>query len=533
MRPKRGFLGAALLLIVLSSMTGCLQKYTLSINVQGTGSVTPAGGGKYDAGTTVTLTAVATDPHWVFERWTGGVQGTNNPTSVVMNSDKNVTAVFRSMRHALNITIEGEGSVAETLVTARGASYDEGDVVSLQAVPEEGWAFDRWGNGLTGSINPTTITMNAEKNVTAVFVPVETGSIAGIVRDALTHTAIDGVTVTVYDDTTEIATGATDSSGCYSVEATAGSDYRVEFSKTGYLPAVYYGVEIIADTTTTLEPVLQIDNGHSGTGNVSGHILHALTGQGVSELNISLRAGINVVAGTPTATTTTGAGGAYSITSLPAGNYTAEVSGAGYITMHFNLVCLGGITTADQDAAITPLLPSGETRIILRWGATPSDLDSHLTGPKDPSDTSNNSWEESGRFHIYYARQTYSYSGTQYADLDLDDTTGYGPETTTIRQQLTGTYRYSIHDYTNGNSTSSYALSNSSAQVKVYQGSDLVAVFNVPANQEGTLWTVFEMNGDTITPINTMTYAANTSTIRGLEHDATDAGLIGRLRGSK
>ena len=33
------------------------------------------------------------------------------------------------------------------------------------------------------------------------------------------------------------------------------------------------------------------------------------------------------------------------------------------------------------DGVMTPILPAGETRIVLTWGEFPSDLDSHLTGP--------------------------------------------------------------------------------------------------------------------------------------------------------
>jgi len=49
--------------------------------------------------------------------------------------------------------------------------------------------------------------------------------------------------------------------------------------------------------------------------------------------------------------------------------------------------------------------------------------------------------------------------------------------------------------------------------VRVYRGSNLVASFNVPSNTGGTLWTVFEMNGDTITPINTMSYTSDFSVV--------------------
>ena len=76
------------------------------------------------------------------------------------------------------------------------------------------------------------------------------------------------------------------------------------------------------------------------------------------------------------------------------------------------------------------------------------------------------------------------------------------------------------------------ALSNSSAKIKVYRGSSLVATFNVPVNQGGTLWTVFEMSGDTITPKNIMSYESSSGNIQkpSLEGMSdTDAPLMRNL----
>ena len=352
----------------------------------------------------------------------------------------------------------------------------------------------------------------------------KSGVITGSVRDALSLSLLQDVLVDVYDQNSFIGSGTTDSNGNYSISVQFGIGYRVVFSKTGYLPATYYNVSVPQNTTTYLEAVLQIDNSHSGTGNVSGRILNAQNGTGVTGLTINLREGINVTTGTILATISTGSDGFYSFQNLNAGNYTGEVSGTGYNTTYFTITCIGGNTTADQDAVITPILSSGETRIILTWGETPPDLDSHLTGPL-PDGT---------RFHMYYP-YAQSNSGSpwpQYVTLDLDDTTSYGPETTTIYQQIDGVYRFSVHDYTNRASSSTTALSNSFAQVKVYRGSNLVATFNVPPNREGTLWTVFELSGDRITSINNMSYESSPISIQSVSNIGavqTDAPLMMNL----
>jgi hypothetical protein len=128
-----------------------------------------------------------------------------------------------------------------------------------------------------------------------------------------------------------------------------------------------------------------------------------------------------------------------------------------------------------------------------------------------------------------YAQSNTGSPWSQYVTLDLDDVTSYGPETTTIYQQIGGVYRFSVHDYTNKESSSSTALSNSFAQVKVYRGSNLVATFNVPPNRGGTLWTVFELSGSTMTPVNKMSYESAPTSIQSFSNIGevqTDAPLM-------
>ncbi len=49
--------------------------------------------------------------------------------------------------------------------------YGPGTVVTLTATPIDGMNFLRWEGDVTGTTNPTTITMTGHKSVTAVFVP--------------------------------------------------------------------------------------------------------------------------------------------------------------------------------------------------------------------------------------------------------------------------------------------------------------------------------------------------------------------------
>ena len=333
--------------------------------------------------------------------------------------------------------------------------------------------------------------------------------IIGSVKDAVTIQPISGCRVEVYKGNNIAGTVFTIQNGNYEVTVPVYNGYKAVFSKTGYITAIYENINVINNQNSILETVLLVPVGHSGNGNIAGKITNALTGQGVSGLALKLRSGINVTTGTVLKTTNTVTGGTYAFTSVPAGNYTIEASGTGYITMYFSVVSIGGLTTGNQNATITPILSSGQYRIILTWGISPLDLDAHFTGPL-PS---------GGRFHMYYPYSNGN-GGSPWptiVTLDVDDVSSYGPETTTLHQQITGgLYRFSVHDYTNRNLNNSYALSNSGAQVKVYKGSVLLVTYNIPQNVGGTLWRVFELQDNTLTPLNTFSYVSDPSSIDGM-----------------
>ncbi|MBI3193169.1 MAG: InlB B-repeat-containing protein [Ignavibacteriae bacterium] len=119
----------------------------------------------YDYGTSVELTATPSTGYH-FTGWSGDVIGTDNPVSVVMNGDKNVTANFAINTYSLNVTIDGEGIVAKD---PDQSSYNHGIEVQLFATPEVGWLFTGWSGDASSSTNPIMVMMDNEKNVTANF----------------------------------------------------------------------------------------------------------------------------------------------------------------------------------------------------------------------------------------------------------------------------------------------------------------------------------------------------------------------------
>ena len=123
--------------------------------------------------------------------------------------------------------------------------------------------------------------------------------------------------------------------------------------------------------------------------------------------------------------------------------------------------------------AISPILTRLDAmRIVLNWGENPLDLDGHLAF---------------GSNHIYFRNK----SGPD-AQLDVDHTDGFGPETITVTRRHPGQrYVYAVQDYSDKDTPETANLSLSDAKVFVYVGQTLIRTYYVPRDRLGNLWTVF------------------------------------------
>ena len=455
-------------------------------------------------------------------------QSTTPPVLLPIVTTNNVTTfTSTTATYGGNVTSDGNASISDRGVYYGTSANPETTGTKLQIGSGTG-SFSYTRSGLSANttyyvkayaINSRGPAYGSQVTFTTLPSNVLSGKISGIVRNAVTSNPLPGVAATVFMSSTTIGTASSQSDGLYEIIVPANTGYKVVFSKQGYLSAEYQNVNVTVNGNTVLEPILQIDQTYAGNGNISGTIKNALNGTGISGVSLSMRNGINVTSGTIISSKTTGSSGEYAFNSIPAGNYTIQATNSNYNTTYFTVLCLGGQTTANQNATMSPILVGGATRIVLTWGASPSDLDSHFTGPL----------ANGTRFHMYYLFSEGDSPWPNIVLLDLDDVDSYGPETTTLLQQIAGVYRFSVHDYSNKGLTSSNALSNSGAQVRVYQNSGLVATFNVPPNTGGTLWTVFEMNGTTITTINQMNYVTDPSVVTKSRYINPDAGLFWNL----
>ncbi len=146
--------------------TFAINKYSLDVTKVGNGSVTKdPDQTTYDRGTSVQLTATPAEG-WTFTGWTGSVTSTDNPVTVIMDSDKNITATFTINAYTLDITIVGDGTVTKV---PDQPTYNHGTSVQLTATPNVGWTFTGWTGSVTSTDNPLTVIMDGSKNITETF----------------------------------------------------------------------------------------------------------------------------------------------------------------------------------------------------------------------------------------------------------------------------------------------------------------------------------------------------------------------------
>ena len=322
------------------------------------------------------------------------------------------------------------------------------------------------------------------------------GTLSGFVFDAVTNSALSGVSVTIIQGSQTVMTAVTSSSGNYSTAQLAGGTYDVQYAINGYVTTTISALIINGNTVAQVVPLVPSS---SSPGSIAGFVFDATTNQTVQgTITLELRSGVNSTTGAPLQSVSA-SNGSYLFSNVPAGTYTVVVIAGGYANATKTGIAVGATTTSNQNIYISPSGAAGLVRIVLTWRASPRDLDSYLSGPIAGSQS---------RFLVYYGSpQTCSVS--PFACLDQDVTSGFGPETITISQMTAGTYLYSVNNY-----SGSPPLSTSGARVDVYINNALQQSFFVPPNGTSSdlTWNVFSLNGSVITPINTYNGAVTSRT---------------------
>jgi len=339
------------------------------------------------------------------------------------------------------------------------------------------------------------------ENKTVTGTNVLTGKIVEADSDLLLYNnkGLDEVTLTLKKGNNVFTTHSL-SDGTFTFSNIIPGNYVLSGEKSGYL-GFSVNVSIVGVRNHVNVGIIEmISMMNSGDGYASGKIVDAATAKPVGGLTLYVRKGLNNKTGEIVDTVITSSSGYYTTAKLPAGNYCIQIKDERegivkkdrYLSDIFNIKVLGNTTISNQNATVSKKLNDGQLRIVLEWGEKPLDLDSHLFGPRS----------DNGKFHIFYRSKTYSDNKGKRAELDVDDTTSYGPETTTIYIPEDGVYNFYVHNY-----SGSPSINTSNATVKVYTGikDEPAYIFEVPNNSTNfKIWKVFTYDSETrkVTMIN-------------------------------
>ncbi|MBO4603054.1 MAG: leucine-rich repeat domain-containing protein [Salinivirgaceae bacterium] len=138
-----------------------IDYYTVSVEKTDTAYGYVIGEGNFAAKQAVTIYATPVD-NYHFKAWSDG--NTENPRTIILNTDIDVFAIFEGDERIVNINANSSisGSVISDI-----ASYHYGDTVTITATANNGYHFVKWSDNVTD--NPRNIIIDGDLAFTAIF----------------------------------------------------------------------------------------------------------------------------------------------------------------------------------------------------------------------------------------------------------------------------------------------------------------------------------------------------------------------------
>lgn len=233
--------------------------------------------------------------------------------------------------------------------------------------------------------------------------------------------------------------------------------------------------ETTAPETTTQPPV--------STFNVIGYVRNAVDAEGVSNVRLSL---IDTAGNAGTiGSTVTDSDGAFRFSDVPVGEYKIRMSRDGFVTDEYSFSVNEGMGDVSLELVMSPELQVGEIRFVLTWNQQPHDLDSHLSGTSGSGSS----------VHVYWSHKSATDAGNTIAELDVDDTSSYGPETTTL-YDMNGVFDFFVEDF---DETGTMGVNG--ATVKIYINGQSPIVVEVPTGVQNR-WHVAHIDHGAVTTVN-------------------------------
>lgn len=97
---------------------------------------------------------------------------TTNFTNVVTLTG--APAFFIAAKPVPNYTVTASSTNGVITKSPEASVYAENTMITLTAVPNQGYRFKSWGGDVTGTTSPVQLLINSNKNVTAIFEPIVT-----------------------------------------------------------------------------------------------------------------------------------------------------------------------------------------------------------------------------------------------------------------------------------------------------------------------------------------------------------------------
>ena len=233
-----------------------IRQCTITTHVTPEGAGTVNGGGTYNYGETIHLTAHG-NTGYVYSMWDDGVMA--NPRSVFVEGDATYTAVFTPLQY--EITTECDPVEGGT-VTGAG-TYDYGSTATLTATANENYMFICWSDGIAS--NPRNVTVTGNANYKALF------HLTGTPQYTITVLANDPSLGTVtgsgtYPEGSTIDISATPNTGAYFMswdDGNTDNPRSVTVTQNMTYTALFTEVQIF---TITVRPESQLQGSTYGSG---------------------------------------------------------------------------------------------------------------------------------------------------------------------------------------------------------------------------------------------------------------------------
>ena len=134
----------------------------VACNDEAMGEVT--GSGDYKEGTEITIKAVAKEGY-CFVQWSDGNK--NAQRTVIVSADATYTAEFEVKPDVMTYTLIVNSADNNKGYVTGGGTYEEGEIVTITAIPYEGYRFVQWSDGNKDA--QRTVTVTADATYTAEF----------------------------------------------------------------------------------------------------------------------------------------------------------------------------------------------------------------------------------------------------------------------------------------------------------------------------------------------------------------------------